>query len=292
MKLLRINALVAFLALSFSQSAYAQDSNLFEVERMGSAGPVVLFLPAIDCHADVWRPVMESLAGEYRTIAVTPVGMAGVAPAGLRNSFFGEIVPELSLLLANENAQGATVVGHTLGGMTALMLAKAEPDRVAQVLVVETVPFMLAMMGPGMTAEAAKPMADMMVQQMNAMPEEMYQNARTGELRMLSKSPEFRSRLEEWMLASDRATVVNAMKESISTDLRPELAEIAQPIVVLAAWDSSVIPVPKDMIQSAYDQQYSSAPNARVVLVENSLSYVMIDQPEAFGSALNELLGR
>lgn len=292
MKLLRINALVAFMALSFSQSAYAQDSNLFEVERMGSAGPVVLFLPAIDCHADVWRPVMESLAGEYRTIAVTPVGMAGVAPAGLQNSFFGEIVPELSLLLANENAQGATVVGHTLGGMTALMLAKAEPDRVAQVLVVETVPFMLAMMGPGMTAEAAKPMADMMVQQMNAMPEEMYQNARKGELRMLSKSPEFRSRLEEWMLASDRATVVNAMKESISTDLRPELAEIAQPIVVLAAWDSSVIPVPKDMIQSAYDQQYSSAPNARVVIVENSLSYVMIDQPEAFGSALNELLGR
>ncbi len=292
MKLFRIHALVAFTALSFSQTAHAQDSNLFEVERLGSAGPVVLFLPAIDCHADVWRPVMESLAGEYRTIAVTPVGMAGVAPAGLQNSFFGEIVPELSLLLAAEQATGATVVGHALGGMTALMLAKAEPDRVAQVLVVDTLPFMLAMMGPGMTAEAAKPMADMMVQQMNAMPEEMYQNARTGELRMLSKSPEFRSRLEEWMLASDRATVVNAMKESISTDLRPELAEIAQPIVVLAAWDSSVIPVPKDMIQSAYDQQYSSAPNARVVLVENSLSYVMIDQPEAFGSALNELLGR
>ncbi len=292
MSLSRIKVLPILLAIGFSLSAYAQDSNLFEVERMGSAGPVVLFLPAIDCHADVWRPVMESLAGEYRTIAVTPVGMAGVAPAGLQNSFFGEIVPELSLLLANEDAQGATVVGHALGGMTALMLAKAEPDRVAQVLVVDTLPFMLAMMGPGMTAEAAKPMADMMVQQMNAMPEEMYQNTRTGELRMLSNSPEFRSRLEEWMLASDRATVVNAMKESISTDLRPELAEIAQPVVALAAWDSSVIPMPKDMIQSAYDQQYSSAPNARVVIVENSMSYVMIDQPEAFGAALNELLGR
>ena len=292
MRLFRINILAILLAVGFSHAAGAQDSNLFEVERLGSEGPVVLFLPALDCHAEAWRPAMESLAGEYRTIAITPVGTAGVAGTGLQNGFLGEIVPELSLLLAAENAEGATVVGHALGGMAALMLAKAEPERVAKVLVVDALPFALAMMGPGMTAEAAKPMADMMVQQMLSMPEAMYQNARKGEMRMFSKSAEFLARLEAWVLASDRATVVNAMKESISTDLRPELAEIAQPIVVLAGWDSSVIPVPRDMLQNAYEDQYSSAQNAQVILVENSLSYVMIDQPEAFASALNELLGR
>ena len=292
MNSLRANFLLVSLALSFSHAAGAQDSNLFEVQRVGSEGPVVLFLPALDSHAEVWRPVMESLAGEYRTIAITPVGTAGVAGTALQNGFLGEIVPELSLLLAAEGAQRATVVGHALGGMTAIKLAKAEPDRVAKVLVVDTLPFQLAMMGPGMTAEAAKPMADMMVQQMMSMPEAMYQNARKQEMPMLSKSQEFLGRLEGWYSASDRATVVNAMKETISTDLRPELAEIAQPIVVLAAWDSTAIPVPRNMIENAYNDQYSGAPNARVILVENSRSYVMIDQPETFQSALNELLGR
>ena len=46
------------------------------------------------------------------------------------------------------------------------------------------------------------------------------------------------------------------------------------------------------MIEDAYNNQYSGAQNARVVIVENSRSYFMIDQPEAFLSPLNELLGR
>lgn len=292
MSLLRINALAALLAVFFAPAAAARDSSLFEVQRLGSAGPVVLFIPALDCHAEAWRPVMESLAGEYRTIAITPVGTAGVDGAGLQNSFLGEIVPELSLLLAAEEAEAATVVGHALGGMVAIRLARAEPERVARLLVVDTLPFQLAMMGPGMTAEAARPMADMMVQQMLSMTDEMYRSARTGELRMYTKSPEFLARLEQWLLVSDRATGVNAMKETISTDLRPDLAEIAQPIVVLAAWDSSAIPIPRNMIENAYKDQYSGAGNARVIIVENSRSYVMIDQPETFRSALNELLGR
>ena len=292
MKFLRINALAALLAVSFAPSAAAQDSSLFEVQRLGSEGPVILFVPTLDCHAEAWRPVMESLAGEYRTIAITPVGTAGVQGTALRNGFLGEIVPELSLLLAAEEARGATVVGHGLGGMVAIRLARAEPQRVAKVLVVDTLPFQLAMMGPGMTAEQAKPMADMMVQQMMSMPEEMYQNARKSEMRMLTRSPELLARLEEWFLASDRATGVNAMKETISTDLRPDLAEIAQPIVALAAWDPSALPVPRNMIEDAYNDQYSGAQNARVVMVENSSSYFMIDQPEAFLSFLNELLAR
>lgn len=292
----RIHIFAALLAVSLAPSASAQDSSLFEIQRLGSEGPVVLFIPALDCHAEAWRPVMESLAGEYRTIAITPAGAAGVQGTGLQNGFLGEIVPELSLLLAAEEAEGATVVGHALGGMVAIRLARTEPQRVAKVLVVDTLPFQLGMM-PGMTAEQAKPMADMMVQQMMSMPDEMYRNARKSEMSMFTKSPEFLARLEEWLLASDRATSINAMKETISTDLRPDLAEIAQPIVVLGAWDSSTIPIPvpgnaSSMIENAYNDQYSGAQNARVIIVENSRSYVMIDQPEAFRSALNELLGR
>ncbi len=35
------------------------------VDRLGEAGPVVLFLPGLNCHGDLWRPWMEPLAADH-----------------------------------------------------------------------------------------------------------------------------------------------------------------------------------------------------------------------------------
>ena len=230
-----------------------------QVERLGEAGPVVLFLSGLNTHGNLWHPWMESLAAGKRVIAVTPAGFAGVEVAGLEHGFFERLIPALSRLLAAEGAQGATVVGHSLGGLSALMLARAEPERVGSVLVVDSLPYLADLFMPGATPWQAAQQAAAVVQWM------LDGNRLVRLLATLTSSPSFLTTLEVWSDASDRATSMTAFKEMLSTDFRPALKEITQPITVLAAWHSAM-GISKAQRESLYTAQYANAPNGSILV--------------------------
>ncbi len=255
----------------------------FQVKRLGEAGPVVLFLSGLNTHGNLWHPWMESLAASKRVIAVTPAGFAGVEVAGLEHGFFERLIPALSRLLAAEGAQGVTVVGHSLGGLIALMLARAEPERVGSLLVVDNLPYLADLFMPGATPAQAAQQAAALVQWM------LDGNRRVRLLATLTSSPSFLTTLEVWSDASDLATSITAFKEILSTDFRQALKDITQPITVLAAWHPAMS-ASKAQRESLFIEQYAKAPNVRILVVENSRHFIMIDRPHAFDAALATVL--
>ncbi len=254
-----------------------------QVDRLGEVGPVVLFLSGLNTHGNLWRPWMEPLAAGKRVMAVTPAGFAGVEAAGLEHGFCERLVPALSRLLAAEEAQGATVVGHSLGGLIALMLARAEPKRVESVLVVDSLPYLAETFMPGAAPWQAAQQAGAVVQWM------LDGNRRVQLLATLTSSPSFLTTLEAWSDASDQATSMTAFTETLSTDFRQELKDITQPITVLAAWHPSM-GVSQAQRESLFMEQYAQAPNVRILVAENSRHFIMIDQPHAFDAALATVL--
>lgn len=254
-------------------------------------GPVILFLGGLNVHGDMWRPWLDALAVDHRVLAVTPAGFAGAAPTDIEAGFFATYVPALARLLAAERSEDATVVGHSLGGVAALLLAAAAPDRVGRLLVVDCLPFVAEMVLPGATPAQAEQTAAAMAARSLALARDAYRAETERTIAIMAKSGAFLDRLRAWAAASDRATAVAAFKEMLSLDLRPQLPGIRQPVLALAAWDAAM-PLTRERVEALYKSQFAGLPRGEVRVVEDSLHFLMIDQPAAFDSALTEVLAR
>ena len=264
------------------------------IEQLGGDGAAVLFLPGLNSHADVWRPWAEALTSAepgHRVFLLTPAGFAGVTPYKLAEGFHAGLLPGLAALLEAEDLRDVTVVGHSAGALVALMLAKREPNRIGSVLVVDGLPFLAGLFLPGATPEQAADQAAAMAEQMANASEAAYREQQAATLATYTKTASFLPTLGEWSAQSDRATTIAAFKDTLAADFRPELPQVVQPVLVLAAWDAAM-GVPKSRIETLYATQYGGLPNGRVRVVENSFHFVMIDQPAAFEAALTEALSR
>src|SRR3954471_10921801 len=92
-------------------------------------GPPVLLIHGYGDTADGWRRVVPGLLAGHRVIAldVPPFGRSGAVPSDDLIRFWRRHLPAL---LDRLGVEGATVVGHSLGGAIALELALARPDLV------------------------------------------------------------------------------------------------------------------------------------------------------------------
>ena len=281
-------ALYALCALWPIGSAAAAPA--LQVTQQGE-GPVVLFLGGLHVHGDMWRPWADALAADHRVLVVTPAGFAGVAPTDRKTGFLETHVAALGRLLASEQAEGAVVVGHSLGGLAALLLAAAEPERVGRLLVVDSLPFLAELFLPGATPAEARQNAEILARRSMALGKDTYLAETERTVANAAKSAAFLERLRVWAAASDRTTAVTAFQESLGVDYRPTLPNIRQPVLVLAAWDAAM-PIAKESIAALYKRQYSGLAVSEVRVVEDALHFLMIDQPTAFEAALAEVLER
>ncbi|HWU95650.1 MAG TPA: alpha/beta hydrolase, partial [Sphingomonas sp.] len=79
-----------------------------------------------------------------------------------------------------------------------------------------------------------------------------------------------------------------SMYEDLQTDLRPDLAKIATPITVLVPWTAER--GGEGPVLDLYKQEYAGAPKVTVQGVGDSGHFIMLDQPEAFRTALTAWL--
>jgi pimeloyl-ACP methyl ester carboxylesterase len=89
---------------------------------------------------------------------------------------------------------------------------------------------------------------------------------------------------------SNRATVANAFHELIVTDLRPELANIRAPTTVIFVIPPNA-PIPAEQYVGYMEMSYATLPNKRIVRINDSYHFIMIDQFDRFISEVNGFLG-
>ncbi|MDP3400821.1 MAG: alpha/beta fold hydrolase, partial [Brevundimonas sp.] len=139
------------------QAAFASDR--LSVEVVGS-GPDVILIPGFASSREVWRSEAERLKATHRVHLVQLAGFAGEPWVHGDGPFVQPMADELVRYVREAGLERPAIIGHSMGGMTGVLLAQQHPDLVKRVMSVDSLPFFSAMFGPQVTAAAARPFAD------------------------------------------------------------------------------------------------------------------------------------
>jgi pimeloyl-ACP methyl ester carboxylesterase len=263
----------------------------FTVVDDGTAGkPDVLLIPGMSSSRDVWEAEAKLLAPNYRLHLVQVGGFAG-APAGPNASgpVLAPIVEELHAYIV-ANKMHPVVIGHSMGGLLTLMLADRHPADVRKIVIVDALPFAAVLMDPAATPESMMPQAEAIKRQMMAMPADQYAAIQPMMAARMVKDPEGQKLVAESFAVSDRAVAVEAMEEDLETDLRPDMASIKTPALVLYAYDPAARQPDAATYEADVQAAYKTMPKVTLKRIEDSRHFIMYDQPEKFDAALEEFL--
>lgn len=259
-------------------------SRSIRVDVYGTAGkPALIFIPGLTCGPWEWAGEIVRLTPDYRIYALTLPGFDGV-PA-IQAPLFETVSANFWNLLQQQRIDRPAIVGHSLGGTLAILLAEQHPERLRKVIAVDGLPIF-----PGMQL--------MSVAQRTAMAKQFAQlpPSQKSALRYMVTSP---ADVDAIAVSTSKANARAAgqwVYEDLLLDLRPALKNATVPIVEVAPFDPSLDPYgPAKLAGPADKQQYyaslfAGAPSATVQVVAPSRHFIMYDNPRALDAALAEAL--
>lgn len=271
------------------------DSGRFHVRVDGPEHPVgdVILIPGLSSSPEVWNGLTDQLKGRYRVHRIHIQGFAG-APAedNATGNVSAPVAEDLARYIAEQGLTRPAVIGHSMGGTIAMMLAARHPDSVGRLMVVDMVPFMGAMFGaPGTnpTAESVAPMAEQVYAGMTASPDDAYQAQAAAAVTGMINTVTLRAGPLGDAAKSDRRVSAAAYRELIVTDLRPELSRITAPTQVLYVMFNFPGMTP-EMTDGIYRMSYATLPSAQLKRIDDSAHFIMLDQPARFAAEVNAFL--
>ena len=243
--------------------------------RVEGQGRDVILIPGLASSPEVWRDAIRRVPG-YRYHLIQVKGFSGTkAGANASGPVVGPVADEIARYIKQAGLKSPALVGHSMGGTLAMMVAAAAPERVGRVMVVDMLPEPAGLLGGNSLSVAS---------------------FATGLRDMLTRTPAGRQILTNFLSNygggqardADPDVVAQATHELALTDLTPQLARIRAPLTIVFA--APAAPAEASRVTANYRRAYATAKGARLVAVPNSGHMVMADQPARFQQALEEFL--
>ena len=253
----------------------------FEVSGEGTD---VILVPGLGSSPQVWDRLVEDLSGSYRFHRVAVPGFAGEPPLAAENKNVPGALSELIWrYIECRDLSAPAIIGHSMGGFTALLVARDNPQTISAVVVVDALPFYPLIFNPdakpGDMAERARSMASMIEQMDPASFKAMQERGAAS----LTKTEGAAATIVAWSLNSDRSTFARAIENLMTTDLRPDLPAIGTPVTVLYATNAFAT---GDRMGPLYTSAYAGLPKVTLVEIPDSYHFTMFDQPELTRDAI------
>lgn len=257
------------------------------VRSVGRGTPVVL-IPGLSTPRDVWDGVAPVAERGRRLILVQVNGFGGDEPgANLKGAVLDGVVADLHAYLASHKVSKVRVIGHSVGGLLALQLARAHPDDVERLMIVDALPYVGDIFVPGATVAQLEPQAKAMREQMVASFGKSDAATAKRTAASLALTPNAEAQVAAWVGRADSRVAGEVMYEALTTDLRPDMANIATPITLIYPYSAAL---PKERADAFYRAEYKAAPHVRFVGIGEAGHFVMLDRPQEFAAAVAEFL--
>jgi pimeloyl-ACP methyl ester carboxylesterase len=269
----------------------------FSSERIGvtvmGSGPDVVLIPGLSSTPAVWTSTMAALPG-YRYHLIHVSGFAGrPAGANAEGPYLVPVGEEIARYIQEAHLDHPAVVGHSMGGSWAIIVAGRHPELVGKVMVVDMLPYLGIMMRrPGMTDEQMQQQIDQLHGMMaNATPDQRRMFTSMSISQMVNTESEKQAIIDA-SLASDQAVSAQGFTDLLSTSLLDDVGRIRAPMVVLYVQPSGAAQqqITPEQIDRAYQLSYRAAPQAVVTRVPNSAHFIMYDNAPFFQAQLRTFL--
>jgi pimeloyl-[acyl-carrier protein] methyl ester esterase len=251
------------------------------VESVGSGSPLVL-LHGWAMHSGIWGPLVGRLARRFRVHAVDLPGHGHSALAG---PFTLDSACAAASAAIPVEGRPLAVVGWSLGGLVAMRWARLEPARIGRLALVAT--------SPRFSAGDDWPHA-VSVETLSRFGDELHVAWKLTIQRFLALQLHGSEHARATLAAlrhqifargepSPKA-LFGALDAIMTADLRSEVADIAQPSIVIAgSRDTLALP-------AAGRWLVERLPDARFAPIEGAAHVPFLSHPDAFGAALEPFL--
>jgi len=263
-------------------------SDRLSVEVIGQ-GPDVILIHGLASSREVWRPLATRLSATHRVHLVQMAGFAGSPWSHGDGPFVAPEVEDLARYIREQGLQRPAVIGHSMGGLSGLLLAQTHPEAVGRLMIVDALPFYSAMFGPAVTAEQARPFADQGAASILSADPEAFRAQQVQTAASLARDPAMREAIVEWSMTTDRHAFAAALKDVMTTDARPALAAMTTPVTAIYASDADG-GAPAAMADALWSSQYAPLPGVSLVRVDGSRHFIMADQPARFDELIDAFL--
>jgi len=289
----------ASFALSFAawHAAHAAEPASFrdlKVEVVGKGRPV-LMIPGLNSAGETWTETCAALqADRVQCHIVTLPGFAGQPSAKDANqqAWLDDMRDRLLAYTEARKLKRPVVIGHSLGGYLALQLALKQPKAFERVVIVDSLPYIGAIQNPAATVESVRPMAEAMRTRMLSQDDASYRAGVVNNVKGLTRDPQRVETLTVWGNASDRTITAEAMYEMMTTDLRPQLAQIRVPTLVLGSWAAyAPYGATKESTAGIFKAQYAKLEGVRIELSEGGYHFLMWDDPQWLQAQVRGFIG-
>lgn len=250
-------------------------------------GPDVILIPGLASPRRVWDRTAEQLKGRYRLHLVQIRGFGDDAAANASGPVLEPFVEDLAGYIRDSGLENPAVIGHSMGGLTAAMIAARYPGLLGRVLIEDSLPFIGLIFSPLATIDAVRLQADALLKAALAAGPQP-QNPDDPMLATMSATPEGRKQVMQWSAQADYRVTAQLFHDVLLTDIRPELARIQTPVTVLYPHDSVVGPVA--YVDSLYAGAYAGLAGVKLKRIDGSRHFIKLDQPERFAEAVEAFL--
>lgn len=260
------------------------------VERHGQRGTPLILIPGLGGGAWAWQDTVRQFSGEHVLYVVTLPGFDGRAAAA--GKALASAQQSLLALIAARRIDKPVLIGHSLGAVLSIGFAEQHSDLIRGVVAIDGLPVfpgtentpaaqraqVAAGVKAGMAGAGKERFALQQQQYMRGIG--VTDTARADELAKLSAR-------------SDQGAMVDAMAELLELDLRPGLAGIKVPVLLIAPYfepDSSQMGMTREMKTAYYASLMAGTPKLQVVSIAPARHFVMFDQPQMLADALRSYL--
>lgn len=271
-----------------AHSAQAFLSDRLSVEVIGD-GPDVILIPGFASSREVWRGEAERLRATHRVHLVQLAGFAGEPWVHGDGPFVEPMTAELARYVREAGLERPAIIGHSMGGMTGILLSQRHPELVGKVMSVDSLPFFSALFGPQVTVDNARPFADQAAGAILAADVAGFRQSQTQTAVGMARDPAIRDAMVNWSMASDRQALATAMRDVMTTDLRPALADMTTPVWAIYASDADG-GASAAKVDALWAREYAALPGVRLIRVDGSRHFIMADQPARLAEIVDTFL--
>ncbi len=242
--------------------------------RVEGDGPDVVLIPGLGGGPGIWSGLTRALPG-WRWHLVHVRGFAGLpAQDNATGVLLAPLADEIARYVREAGLTAPAVIGHSMGGTLAMLIALRSPARIGRLMVVDMLPAAAGMIGG--TAEGM----GFLAQQLRSYFTGTVAGRRAFAQLLRDATPSGKD--------SDPDVIADALDELAALDLAPRLASIRAPMTVVPA-----LPADADVAAALLSRTrtaYRSAVTARIVPIQPSSHMVMLDQPAKFAAMVRRFL--